>query len=434
MKIIKFLLSFSIIAFLVLIYSCNNKNEEPSALTVVSIMGSGTDLQSGDNTTLDLNSATTPTNVPVDVVVTVTFSKAVDVSTVSSSTIMLMADNTQQDVTVAGSGSEVTITPNEDLARGTDYELSLSGDIMGNDGASFSPVSRTFTTGGHKEVEPPQAESQVAYWNFDGQTDDQMGNYPTGDVIALTYGDDRFGNVNSAAQFDGDESIVEIPDADGLVMTDNFTVSFWVKTNSTDHVNADGSPIGHFVFGLGASHGIEYEIFDDYSGAKFAISYETEAGNAVAEDMWFPSNATDSASGGWQGWTYANPIPPEQMMTLLKDAWLNVIYTYDATEKVGSLYYNGMLEKTFDFNKWPDGDAKQTVVGLTYDAAEPDVYNTLAFGFIHSRQGTLFNDTPWGNYSLTTAKHFKGLLDDVRFFHAALTQSEVEQLYNDEKP
>jgi len=150
--------------------------------------------------------------------------------------------------------------------------------------------------------------------------------------------------------------------------------------------------------------------------------------------MWFPALATDNTNGGWQGWTFAKSIPEDQMELLLKDAWLHVVYIYNATDMVGSLYYNGELMKTFDFNLWPENDIKRTVVGMMYRGAEPEVYNTMAFGFIHSREGTLWDDTPWGDYGKPTANHFKGSLDDVRIFHAALTESEVAQLFDDESP
>jgi hypothetical protein len=90
--------------------------------------------------------------------------------------------------------------------------------------------------------------------------------------------------------------------------------------------------------------------------------------------------------------------------------------------------------KSFDFDLWPDGDPKQTVVGLKYGGSEPDVVNKLAFGFIQSRDGTLWSTEPWGNYDLPTANHFKGQLDDVRIFHKAITAEEVSLMYESEKP
>jgi hypothetical protein len=38
-----------------------------------------------------------------------------------------------------------------------------------------------------------------------------------------------------------------------------------------------------------------------------------------------------------------------------------------ATSKVATLYFNGEKMKTMDFNAWPEGEAKQGVVGLKYE-------------------------------------------------------------------
>ncbi|MDV7397841.1 hypothetical protein RZS08_40950, partial [Arthrospira platensis SPKY1] len=85
-------------------------------------------------------------------------------------------------------------------------------------------------------------------------------------------------------------------------------------------------------------------------------------------------------------------------------------------------------------NLWPEGDAKQTVVGMKYGGAEPDVKNDLAFGFIQSRAGTMWDNEPWGGYDFPDANHFKGQLDDIRFFHKVLTPTEIQLMYNSEKP
>jgi hypothetical protein len=429
---------FGILLFLagmVTFTACDDDDDDaPDQLTISTITATGTDLESGQQSTVDLNAATAAVDVPLDAIISITFNKAVDETTITTGNVSLSAGGSNVSIDMVTSGSMVTVTPQEDFERGTQYTMTLSGAIQADDGGIFTTQTRSFTTAGRKDVVPPQAESLIAYWKFDGDASDATGNYDASDEVAIEYTVDRFGQIGSTAQFDGDESIIEIPNGDELIETDNFTFSFWVKTNSTDHVNADGNPIGHFVLGLGAFMGIQFEIFDNYEGAKFAISYELEDGTAVSEDMWFPANATDNTTGGWQGWSYANSISPEQMVLLLKDSWLHVVYTYDATEKVGSLYYNGDLMKTFDFDLWPEGDPKRTVVGLMYRGMPPEVVNELAFGFIHSRAGTLWDEEPWGSYDLPTSKHFKGWLDDVRIFHAALTQQEVEQLHDDETP
>ena len=130
------------------------------------------------------------------------------------------------------------------------------------------------------------------------------------------------------------------------------------------------------------------------------------------------------------------------MVALLKDTWLNVVYTYNGSTRQGILYYNGIKMKSFDFNLWPDGDVKRNVSGLkwaedrlvTEEGEEPEVVNTLAFGFIQSRAGTLWDDEPWGGYDFPDAGHFKGQLDDVRIYHKVLTPTEIDLMYQSEKP
>jgi hypothetical protein len=150
--------------------------------------------------------------------------------------------------------------------------------------------------------------------------------------------------------------------------------------------------------------------------------------------MWFPSLATDNTNGGWQGCDYARSVTADAMIAMLKDKWLHVVYTYNGAAKKGTLYYNGDKMKSFDFNLWPDGDAKKTVVGMKYGGSAPDVVNELAFGFIQSRAGTMWDTEPWGGYDIPTANHFGGQLDDIRVFHKTLSAAEILLIYNSEKP
>lgn len=426
----KKILMMAFLAGAVVFTGCGGDDEEkPDALTLVSISAAGTDVLTGEATTVDLNGASAAAGVPIDVVVTLTFSREVDAATVTSTAIAIDG----VDATVSVTGAAVTMTPSQELTRGTDYVLTIDA-ITASDGGEFVSTTRTFSTGGVAPVTPPNEANQVAYWDFDGDANDKEGtNNPTAE-IAIEYQADRHGQASSAAYFDGDESIIEYPNGSAMTNAEQFTISFWVKTNTTDHVNADGNLTGMFVFGLGAFNGIQYEIFGNYDGSKFAISYENEAGETFGEDMWFPNGATDNTNGGWQGWTYARNLSLEEMQGIIKDEWYHVIYTFNGSERTGTLYFNGELMKSFDFDLWPADGAKATTKALKYRGAEPDVVDELALGFIQSRAGTMWDDTSWGGYEFATSNHFKGWLDDFRIFHAAFSQDDAEALYNAEKP
>lgn len=423
-----------LIGGIITITSCDD-DDEPAALTVESITATGTDLSTGNQVEVDLNAATAPSDVPPDAVIEIVLSRAIDASTVNSSSITLSEGTTPLATTVLVNDNTITITPDNGMERGTDYSLTLTGDVRAEDGGLFTQAVRTFSTDGRAEVTAPNSSSQLAYWKFDGDATDAVGNYDADAEIAIDYQADRFGAVGSAAYFDGDASIIEVPNAGALLNdSESFTVSFWLKTDTDGHVNENGDPTGMFVFGLGAFYGIQYEIFGSYDGSKFAISYENEAGDQFGEDMWFPSGATDNTTGGWQGWDFAQNLTPEQMQAIIKDTWYHVVYTYNAPQRQGLLYFNGDLMKSFDFDLWPDGDLKQNAAGVTYRGTAPEVVDDLAFGFIHSREGTLFDSEPWGNYDVPTSQHFKGWLDDFRIFNAPFSAADVEALYDAENP
>jgi hypothetical protein len=97
------------------------------------------------------------------------------------------------------------------------------------------------------------------------------------------------------------------------------------------------------------------------------------------------------------------------------------------------LYYDGEKMKSFSFNLWPEGDAKRTVTGMKYGGVAPAFVNELAFGFIHSRAGTEWDNEPWGGYDFPTANHFRGQLDDIKIYHKVLTPTEIQLMYDSEK-
>ncbi|MEQ8476064.1 MAG: Ig-like domain-containing protein [Fulvivirga sp.] len=428
--------SIVLLAVGVLTFSgCGDDDDGPAALEISAITATGTSLSSGDEVTVDLNAATAASDVPPDAVITITFSREVDAANVSASSVTITAGSTSITGDISATGSDVTFTPADGFERGTDYTLTITSALTAADGGVLVGATRTFKTDGRQPVVPPSEADQMAYWKFDGDATDDAGSYDANAEVSIEYQTDRFGAVGSAAYFNGNTSIIEVPNASSL-MTDasSFTVSFWVKTNTEGHVNENDDPTGMFVFGLGAFFGIQYEIFGGYDGSKFAISYTTEDETAVSEDMWFPNGATDNTTGGWQGWDFAQNLSAQQMQDIIKDKWYHAIYTYDAAEKKGSLYFNGDLMKSFDFDLWPDGDIKQTVTGVTYRGAEPDVVDDLAFGFVQSRAGTMWDAEPWGGYDIPTSQHFKGWLDDFRIFKAAFSAADAADLYAAEKP
>lgn len=426
-----FLLMLTIASFTMV--SCGDDDSTPANVAITAITADGTSFEDGTAVSKDLNGASSATDVALNSTVTITFDKEIDATTATSSNVQILEAGSAVSATVSGAGASVTIKPNEDLKRGTSHTLSISN-VAAADGGMFETVTRSFTTEGRAPVVVPNASAQVAYWNFDANTDDAVGDFNAENAIALTYGEDRFGQGNSTASFDGDETIIEVPEGSRLMDDGSIAISFWMKSNSTDHVNENGDPASMFVFGLGAFHGFQFEIPADFMSCKLAMTYELADGAGAGEDLWFPGNGQDNMNGGWQGWDFVADLTGSGGVAgLIMDKWVHIICSYDKATKKGQMFINGQLMKSQDFNLWPDGDPKRDVVGVLYNGDPVDVEDKLAFGFIKSADSPMWADTPWGDYYKPTANHFKGDLDDVRIFNAPFTIADAEALYNAEK-
>jgi hypothetical protein len=210
--------------------------------------------------------------------------------------------------------------------------------------------------------------------------------------------------------------------------TQDFTFSFWCKAEDAGH--------GHFVVGLAAFYGFQFELFGGFDQFKMPVRYDFGNGDSGGGDMLYNGDGLTLQNDGWRG-TVINKEDanlPDQ----LKEKWFHFVYVYNSETKERSMYLNGVLVKMDDFDLWIDDDGapypEAGIVGLLYAGVEPETYPELAFGFIQSRAGTLWDNEPWGGYDFPDANHFKGMLDDVRVFHKALTSQEIDLMYQSEKP
>jgi hypothetical protein len=397
---------FVAVAFSMMLSSCK---KDPEPLSLESLMAG----------TIDLNGATSPSNVPVNPTIVATFNVDVNPATATAANITMVQDYDDAAVplTITVSGNTITVVPQANLGTGALYQLSFGAGLMSTDALPITALQRTFTTEG--TFAPAGA---IAHFTFEDNANDVIGAYDpaAADVIGITYTASRKTAAGKAATFNGTTSIIEVPNGDVIMNTNNFTMAFWMKTNSADKTN------NHFVMGLAGWNGFQYEVYGDYTGSKLGVQYQLATGTA-SEDMWFPS----LADLGWQGWTYAKSLTIAEMTALLKDNWINVVYTYNGPTKVATLYFNGQKMKSFDFNLWPTGEAKRGVTGLKYVGLPAG--NQLALGFIQGRNNRTITDE-WADYSLPANNHFKGQLDDIRFWHKALSDNEILLMYNSEKP
>ena len=393
-----------------------------------------------DPPTLDLNSLiaggvglgiVSPTTVPSNATIIASLSMNIDPATATSNTIKLRRDfdSTYVDLTITVSGSTITIVPNTDLGNGIYYELTFTL-IKATDGTTMTYLWRSFTTIGN--FGPP---GLVAYWNFEGNTYDQKGNYNVSAVTDLNYTKSFRQSLGKCAAFNGTSTVIEVSNGDQLLNSPDFSLSFWVKANSLYQVDSLGKPKGQLVLGVGDYKGFEFEIASDYSSCELVASYALPDGTTVSEDLSFAGDGKTETNGGLPGWIYcANLISTGGVEGLLQDNWAFVTFTYSSATRIGTLYIDGVMMKQQDFNKWPVGDPARTITGMKYGGSAPQQENIFTMGFFHSVMSTAYSGTPWGNYFSPYSNHFRGWLDEVRIFHSAITAVEVEQMYILTKP
>jgi alpha-tubulin suppressor-like RCC1 family protein/PKD repeat protein len=100
---------------------------------------------------------------------------------------------------------------------------------------------------------PPSVDQLAAYYPFNGDAHDASGNGNDGVVYGATLTTDRFGNPDSAYQFNGSSAYISVTYSNSLSFRQDMTVAAWVKT--TDDAGGiaqqqNGGTDGNFIFDI----------------------------------------------------------------------------------------------------------------------------------------------------------------------------------------
>lgn len=405
-------------AGMLFVTGCKKDDDNASNVTVSSIKSAST----------DLNGATPATNVGVGDDIVIVFSKNIDAATATSTNITLTpTGGTAAATTVTTSGATVTVNPTADLTAGTNYSLTIGNGVKASDGGAFTAKTVTFKTAGRAPVTAPQDGHQIGYWSFDNSSVNPIVGTLATTNTAATFGADRFGFANNAAVFNGTSSIIEVANGTTLISGPSHTMSIWAKVDTTN-------THGHFLMGANFFQGNQIEVDTKAAWFKDAGAFRKSGSNSVDSlvfgDIFF--NGEGAVSGTT---TFNNNIGGANgVKGLLAAKWAHIVYTFDASSKKRTLYVNGVKECVVDFATATDQMKRVTSAGV--NTTTPDFSTTFAFGFAKGRDAAFWEDpgTEFGQYSSPNANHFKGMLDDARFWDVALSEAEVLQLYNAEKP
>ena len=146
------------------------------------------------------------------------------------------------------------------LTNGTTYYYVVTAT---NDYGESGESSEVNATPGTSQ---PPTEGLVAYYPFNGNANDESGNGNHGTVKGATLTTDRFGNANSAYNFDGVDDWISLGDPSILQITSDLTITAWIfleQGEVTNHIfsrrstncGAIGYQIGHETNGLYFSSG-----------------------------------------------------------------------------------------------------------------------------------------------------------------------------------
>ena len=212
------------------------------------------------------------------------------------------------------------------------------------------------------------ASGLVGYWPFCGDANDESGNGNNGTVNGATLTSDRFGNPNSAYDFDGIGDSISVLD---LPQCSNYSFSGWFKCDTlltpypllyNQVTNFQNNRL--HILGSGYNPPFIGTVFtgDDLNGNLYNSTFRVDDG-----------------------------------------IWHHVIVVYDHQSQLMSMYIDGVLNGT------------------------AQIPNSSTFGG-RTKFGNGFTQQP--NTPPYDSKGFYGSLDDFCFWNRALNASEIQQLYN----
>lgn len=229
---------------------------------------------------------------------------------------------------------------------------------------------------------PKQSEAQnitqglVLHLPCDGNANDISGNNNNGTPNNVTLTTDRKGNANRAYQFGGfnNPGFIKVNNSTSLQFSSSFTFSTWVKINNKNGMDGFGSYVN------GANSGVQHCIF----------AKDWDRDKACA----FLNYSTMPGYNGFSTGISANSGSVQTNISYNEGQWVHLTYVYGNNQL--KLYKNGAL-------------VISTVGSLDFT---PSNSLDLYFGRLSSF---------W--YPLD------GVLDDMRMYNRALSDAEIQAIY-----
>lgn len=430
-------LSMLLIASMTTFISCSDDDGAAPALSVTALTATGTNLATGSEISTDLNTASSAVDVPPDAVFNITFNKEVDASSATASTISISEGDNDVAADVSANGNTVTITPAEELTRGTSHTINISTSLKAADGGVFAGTTRTFTTAGRAPAVIPKEENLVVYVPFDGEVVDAAGHAVLNEEV--TFAEDRFGNFEGAADFNGTTNYVGIEYGEDM-SNPSTTVSYWMKLPSTEeyaaHIGNTTDGVTQYVtFSIGGNNGTYHE-FNRFTCCDLGydidvLKYYTNHLNSGSAST-FAGSHIEMKNEGNPGGDKIIEVDNIGWLEEQTGEWVHIVTSWDASSRKKSFYINGLPSTVYELtpsSEYALDDAVIDVAGIDADITNSkNLYLGSGVPYWATVEGdgiTPFRGKPFA---------FKGQMDDFRMFNIALTDAEVLTLYNSERP
>jgi len=418
--------------------SCDDTEEEAPDLTIEALTATGIDLSTGEEVTLDLNGASSASDVPPSPTFKITFDRTIDENTVNADAFTLESENSTATLMATVSGEVVTLETSEELVRGTTYSLTIAATIAAEDEGTFTSTSRSFITAGRAPAVIPQEDNMVVYVPFDGTVSDEGGHAILNDDISFS--EDRFGNFESSGDFNGTTNYVGI-EYDADMNNANTTISYWMKLPPSDeyvnHIGTTDDVITTFVtFGIGGNNGTYHE-FNRFTCCDLGydidiLKYYTNHLNSGSATS-LAGSSIEMKNEGNPGGDKVVEVDNVEWLREQLGEWVHIVTSWDAAGRRKAFYINGEPSTVFELtatDEYALDDAVIDTEGIDEDPTNnKNLYIGTGLPFWATLEGGVVTpfrqDKPFA---------FKGQMDDFRMFSVALSDEEVKTLYDSEKP
>lgn len=225
----------------------------------------------------------------------------------------------------------------------------------------------------------------MGWWPFNGNANDESGNGNNGTVSGATLTTDRFGNSNSAYNFDGIDDIINLPLNSGQVANSTqFSIQFWITPDSI--INTPQTVFANWHSSPNSPNGTPVSFYTGF--------YDNNSGYNI-----FTGYVNSLGVGSNLNMNYSN--------------WNHILIVYDGNQALAQnrqkVYYNGFLQAN-NFNCQNCSSNIPQIIG--------NVYNHTTIGARYAgAQNTLI-------------EKFKGKIDEIGIWNRTLTQQEITDLFN----